>query len=82
MCKKKNRSEYSTKIGSIKGVYGSHTIHQELQHGHEQDFRQYFRMSISIFYTLLAKMESYIMKKKQSLETVQQQKLMPPSTAW
>ena len=45
-------------------VCGSHTtILRELQDGYEQDFHNYMRMSVSTFYTLLAKVEPYIRKQ-------------------
>lgn len=34
---------------AIRNVYVSHTIFQELQHGHEQDVRRYLRMGVNTF---------------------------------
>ena len=41
---------------------------QELQHGYEQDFKNYMRMSVSTFYTLLAKVEPYIRKQDTNMK--------------
>lgn len=35
----------------------------ELQYSYEQDFRNYMRMSVSTFCTVLAKVEPYIRKQ-------------------
>ncbi|XP_064109861.1 uncharacterized protein LOC135217767 [Macrobrachium nipponense] len=64
MKKKKKKRIWCKEWLTKRHVYGSHTtILQELQDGHEKDFRDYLRMSVSTFYTLLGKLESYIMKK-------------------
>ena len=65
LCVKKKKRIWCKDWFNKKDVYGSNTtILKELQHGHEQDFKNYLRMSIStFFFILLAKVEPYIMKK-------------------
>lgn len=62
--KKKKKRIWCTDWLNRRDAYGSHaTILGELQYGYEQQFRNYMRMSVSTFHTLLAKVEPHIRKQ-------------------
>lgn len=66
--KKKKKRMWCKDWLSERNVDESHAaIQYELQDGHKADYRNYLlSMSINTFYILLAKVEPYIMKKRQT----------------